>query len=55
MSFLQKNPISVKHSASNNPEANMEVPLPPPPPVVLATMLDHQNRILEFVANDVMS
>jgi hypothetical protein len=49
--FSNPNPIPVEHSASNNPEA----PPPPPPAVDLATVLDRQNRILEFLANVVMN
>jgi hypothetical protein len=46
--FSNPNPIPAEHSASNNPEA-------PPHAVDLATMLDRQNRILEFLANAVMN
>jgi hypothetical protein len=49
--FSNPNPIPVEHSASNNPEA----PPPPPPAVDLATVLDRQNHILEFLANVVMN
>jgi hypothetical protein len=31
------------------------VPPPPPPPVDLATILDHQNRILEPLANAILN
>jgi hypothetical protein len=49
--FSNRNPIPAEHSTSNNPEA----PPPPPPVVDLETVLDHHNRILEFLANAVMN
>jgi hypothetical protein len=53
--FSNPNPIPAAHSGSNNPKVNLEAPPPPPPPVDLATVLDHQNHILEFLANAVMN
>jgi hypothetical protein len=49
--FSNPNPIPTEHSASNN----LEAPPPPPPIVDLAIVLDHQNCILEFLANAVMN
>jgi hypothetical protein len=45
------NPILPEQSTSNNPKVPLEAPPPPPPPIDLAIVLDHQNRILEFLAN----
>jgi hypothetical protein len=49
--FSNPNPIPAEHSASNN----LEAPPPPPPAVDLATVLDRQNRILEFLVNVVIN
>jgi hypothetical protein len=53
--FSNPNPIPAEHSASNNPEVNPEAPPTPPRIVDLAIVLDRQNRILEFLANAMMS
>jgi hypothetical protein len=49
--FSNPNLIPAKHFASNN----LEAPPSPPPAVDLVTVLDRQNRILEFLANAVMN
>jgi hypothetical protein len=53
--FSNPNTIPPEQSPSNNPEVHPEVPPPPPPPVDMTTVLDCQNRILEFMANTVVN
>jgi hypothetical protein len=58
--FSNPNPNHAENSMVNDQEDHVgenqfDVPPPPPPPVDLATILDRQNRILELLANAMLT
>jgi hypothetical protein len=55
LAFSNPNPIPPEQSASNNPKVPPKALPPPPLSVDLATVLNRQNYILEFLANPMVN
>jgi hypothetical protein len=58
--FSNPNPNHAENSMVNDQEDHVgenqfDEPPPPPPPVDLATILDRQNRIMELLANAMLT
>jgi hypothetical protein len=58
--FSNPNPNHAENSMINDQEDHVgenqyDMPPSPPPPIDIATILDHQNRILELLANSILT